>query len=125
MKLLIDSSVWLEYFAGGPKAGKFEKYFKPPNKIILPSIVSYEVFKKIKSLKGENAAVSILAQMERVAACIIPVDQSLAVNAADLSLQFKIPMADAMIYSSALSVGADIVTMDAHFRDLPGVQFVG
>ncbi len=48
MKLLIDSSVWIEFLSGGPKAKGLEKYFKPPHKIILPSIVVYEVYKKIK-----------------------------------------------------------------------------
>jgi predicted nucleic acid-binding protein len=124
MNILIDSSVWIEFFSGGPKAKAVERYLKPPHKIVLPSIVSYEVYKKIKSFKGEQVAVLLLAQMERLSAVAISFDQPLAVQAADISLQHKIPMADAMIYSSALVSDATVVTMDVHFKGLPRVELM-
>ncbi|MBI2091932.1 MAG: type II toxin-antitoxin system VapC family toxin [Deltaproteobacteria bacterium] len=124
MNILIDSSVWLEYFSGGSKAKGLEKFFKPPNKIILPSIVAYEVYKKIKAEKGEAFAVLLLAQMERLSSTIASIDQALAVQAADISLQHKIPMADSMIYSVALYSESTVITMDSHFKDLPACQLV-
>ncbi len=124
MNILIDSSMWIEFFSGGAKAKAVEKYLKPPHKIILPSIVSYEVYKKIKSVKGEHLAVMLLAQMERFSASKVAIDQPLAIQAADISLQYKIPMADALIYSAAIVLSATVVTMDAHFKGLPSVQMV-
>ncbi len=125
MNILIDSSVWIEFFAEGPKAKALEKYLKPPHKTILPSIVSYEVYKKIKDTKGERIAILILAQLERLSSTSIPIDQGLAIQAADLSLQYKLPMADALIYSTALLKNATVLTMDAHFKGLPQVHFIG
>lgn len=124
MKILIDSSVWLEYFSGGPGSKGIEKYFKPPHRIVLPSVVEYEVYKKIKLERGERMALLLLAQMERIAVSMIPIDQGLAVQAADISIQHKIPMADSMIYSAALNNGAIVITMDSHFKDLSNVQFI-
>lgn len=118
MNLIIDSSVWLEYFTGGQKSKTIEKFLRPPHKIILPSIVSYEVYKKIKKERGEQMAVLLLSQMERLAQTIMPMDQGLAVRAADISLQYKISMADAMIYASALFSDSTIVTMDSHFKGM-------
>lgn len=124
MKLLIDSSAWLEFFTGGPKSGRLEKYFRPSNRIVLPSIVAYEIYKKVKAERGERIAVLILAQMERISSHPVPIDQPLAIQAADLSLEHKIPMADAMIYAATLASGSELLTMDSHFRGLPHVQFV-
>lgn len=124
MNILIDSSMWIEFFSGGAKAKTVEKYFKPPHRIVLPSIVSYEVYKKIKSFKGEQVAVLLLAQMERLSAATVSIDQPLAIQAADISLQYKIPMADALIYSAAVVSDSTILTMDAHFNDMPRAEVV-
>ena len=124
MKIIIDSSVWLEYFVGGKKAGVITKYFKHPYKIFLPSIVLYEVYKKIKNERGEQTAVLIIAQMERMTEDVIVFDGSMATQAADISLKHKIPMADAIIYSSAIFSDATVITMDTHFKGLEQVQFI-
>lgn len=46
--LLIDSSGWIEFFADGPLATQYSKYLKNLSKIVTPSIVIYEVYKKVK-----------------------------------------------------------------------------
>lgn len=124
MNVIIDSSMWIEFFSGGAKARGVEKYFKQSHKIILPSIVAYEVYKKIKSFKGEQVAVLLLAQMERLSASTISVDQPLAIQAADISLQYKMPMADALIYSTAIASDSTIITMDTHFKGMPRAEVV-
>ncbi len=124
MNILIDSSMWIEFFSGGDKAKAVEKYFKPPHKITLPSIVVYEVYKKIKSVRGEQMAILLLAQMERLSATLVPIDQPLAIHAADISLQYKLPMADALICSSAIASDSTIITLDAHFKDIPRAEVI-
>lgn len=124
MKIVIDSSVWLEYFTGCKKAGVLAKFFKYPYKVYLPSVVLYEVYKKIKNEKGEQMAVLLLSQMERLTEMIIDIDKNIAVEAADVSIKYKIPMADAIIYASAVSSDTTLITMDAHFKNLEGVQFI-
>lgn len=124
MKILIDSSVWIEYFSGGEKAKSLEKYFKSPYKNILSSVVAYEVYKKIKATQGERMAILILAQMESLSTALVSADQAIAVRAADISLQHQIPMADALVYATSLISGSSLVTIDKHFKDLPNVQYI-
>jgi predicted nucleic acid-binding protein len=50
---------------------------------------------------------------------------ALAIEAARLSLQHKLPTADAIIYATALMHGATLYTFDAHFKGLAGVEFLG
>ncbi|MDP1619857.1 MAG: VapC toxin family PIN domain ribonuclease, partial [bacterium] len=35
----------------------------------------------------------------------------------------KLAIADAVVYASALAVGAELLTSDAHFTALPGVRY--
>lgn len=122
MNVIIDSSMWIEFFSGGTKAKAAEKFLKPPHKVILPSIIAYEVYRKIKSVKGEHLAVMLLAQMERFSDSKIAIDQGLAVRSADISLQYKIPMADAMIYAVAVATDSKVITLDVHFKGLPRAE---
>ena len=124
MKVVIDSSVWLEYLTHGQRLKKIEQFFKPPNKIIIPVIVIYEIYKKIKSERGESEAVFVIAQMERLAVKIFEIDQPTAIKAADISVHYKIPMADSLIYTSALLEDAVVVTTDMHFNELPSARCI-
>lgn len=121
--IVIDSSVWIEYFSGGRQTGKVEKYFRGTN-IILPSIVPFEVYRKFKKERGEKDAIFIVAQMERLADRIISIDHPLAIFAADLAIAHKLPTADALIYAVVRSTGAKIVTLDRHFKNLESAEVV-
>lgn len=44
--------------------------------------------------------------------------------AADLCRQHKLVTADAIIYATALLLDVELLTCDAHFKDLPNVIFV-
>ena len=64
-------------------------------------------------------AVSALRQ-----ATIAPIDEPLALQAADLSLAHGLAMADALVYATALRFGATLVTGDADFQGLPDTVVV-
>jgi predicted nucleic acid-binding protein len=55
---------------------------------------------------------------------IEPLDESLALEAADISLERGLSMADAIIFATAEKHRAEIVTADADFEGLPGVTLV-
>ena len=120
--ILVDSCGWLEYFAEGPRADSYAKYFKKTRELIIPTIVIYEVYKKVKREVGEEQALRVVAAMQ--AGTIIPLHDSLALAAADLSLKFSLPMADAIVYATARAHDALLVTSDEHFKDLEGVEFI-
>jgi len=50
--------------------------------------------------------------------------QSIALRAADLHRQYKLATADAVVYATAREFGAELLTCDAHFENLPGVVLV-
>jgi predicted nucleic acid-binding protein len=120
---VVDSSGWLEYFSNGPNASFFEKPILARNsKIIIPSISVYEIFKKIYVEQGKDPALKIMASL--LAYPIIPLDEKMAVKASLFSVQFKLPMADAIIYSTARSNAATLWTQDEHFDGLEDVKFI-
>lgn len=120
--ILVDSCGWLEYFTDGTLAPKYYAYLKRTKEIITPTIILYEIYKKIKKERSEEDALLAVAQIQQTE--IIPLADSIALAAADLSLEHKIPMADAIIYATARSQGAKIITSDEHFRELENIVFL-
>jgi predicted nucleic acid-binding protein len=114
---LVDSSGWIEFLGDGPLADRFATYFEREERLIVPAIVLYEVYKKLLSVRGSTAADRFLSAALR--ARVVPIDDRLALLAARISLERRLAMADAMIYATALAAGALLVTCDAHFQGLP------
>jgi len=114
---LVDSSGWIEFLGDGPLADRFAPYFEREERLIVPAIVLYEVYKKLLSARGPAADRFLSAALR---ARVVPIDERLALLAARISLDRRLAMADAMIYATALDAGAHLVTSDAHFQGLPG-----
>lgn len=119
---LVDSSGWIEFFTGGPLAGEYARHLKDPDRVITPTIVLYEVYKKIKRERTEEEALSAVSLMNRTK--VVDLTESTALFAADLSLKHSLPMADAIVYATALEADCKVITGDAHFRKLDRVVFV-
>ena len=120
--ILVDSSGWLEWFANGPLAGAYQKYFKDLDDVVTPTIVLYEVYKRVKSQYGEEKALVVTAQMGKTA--VVPLTDAVALTAADVSLAHRIAMADSIVYATALSQNAQLVTSDSDLGHLPGVVYL-
>jgi predicted nucleic acid-binding protein len=120
--IVVDSSGWLEFLTDGPLADEFAKWLRQPGAVITPSIIVYEVYKHSKRLRGEGAALDAVAAMQKTR--VIPLDQELALLSADVSLEHKLAMADAIVLATARMHGAEVVTSDSDFRGVPGVIYV-
>jgi predicted nucleic acid-binding protein len=120
--LLVDSSGWVEYFGEGPKAARFAPYLEREAALIVPSIVLYEVYKKLLVTTGKTIADRFASQALRRQ--VIPLNEELALGAARVSVERRLAMADAIIYVTAQALEAELVTSDAHFQDLPGVTLL-
>ena len=118
---LVDSVGWIEFFTDGPLAGEYAKYLQKPSEVIVPTIVLYEVYKKIKSERSEEAALVAVATMQNAQS--VPLTEELSLSAADVSLGHKLAMADAIVYASALQQNANLVTSDKDLKDLPQVIY--
>lgn len=55
---------------------------------------------------------------------LVPVDENIALAAAALSIQNALPMGDAFLYATAEKFGAEFVTSDEHFQNLPRVTLL-
>jgi len=119
---VVDSSAWLEYFVDGPNADAFSQAVEAIDQLIVPTICLYEVFKIVLRQRGESAALSAIALMRQ--GRVIPLTERIALLAADLSLQTRLPMADSVILATARVHGAHIWTQDEDFDGLDDVTFM-
>ena len=119
--LLVDSSGWLEFFTNGPLAGTYAQHLKHPHDVLTPTIVLYEVYKVIKRQRSEEEALTAAAQMGKTQ--LVPLNDTIALTAADASLTYQLAMADAIVYATALTHKAKLVTSDADLASLPGVLY--
>lgn len=123
MNNIIDTSGWLEYFADGGNSDVFARIIlNKTDKIIVPVIVIYEIFKKILMERDEDTALQTIVQLQKYQ--IEDIDDSLSLQAAKISCEHKIPMADSMIYAVALKYNAVLWTQDEHFEGLPSVKYI-
>ncbi len=51
---VVDSSAWLEYFAGGPNAAYFAAAVEDVESLIVPTICIYEVWLSAESADGRE-----------------------------------------------------------------------
>ena len=119
---LVDSSGWLAYFADETTADFFAEAIENYQELLVPTIILYEVFKRVLQQRGENDALLVIGVMRR--GMVAPLDESLALEASRLSIHHKLPMADSIILATARRYDAEIWTQDADFRGLPGVHFI-
>lgn len=119
---VVDSSGWLEYFAKGPNTTFFKPVIHNTEALLVPTICLYEVYKWILAQRDEEEALAAIAWM--ATAQVIDLNQEIAIQAADLSREYKLAMADSIIYATARAFQATLWTQDAHFAGLEDVEFI-
>jgi predicted nucleic acid-binding protein len=120
MTVLLDSSGWIELLGGTKRGDLFEPALKV-ERLIVPSIVRYEVGRYVLAHSGEvgrEIALRAMAKFEQVA-----VDAAVADEASLLAAKHKMATADALIYAVARAQEAELWTQDSHFENLTGVRF--
>lgn len=123
--LLIDSSAWVEYFAGSQKGRKIQQLLKGANVMTTGLIATEVAIKAIKDCVDEN---ELMLAMESIAQ-IVPFDLKLARESAAVYVeqrkkQPKFGLADAHVAAAAKLSEAKIVTCDNDFRGISGVLIV-
>jgi predicted nucleic acid-binding protein len=116
---VVDSSGWLEYFADDPNADFFAPAIEKTDELIVPTVSIFEVFKRMRQQRGDETALQAVTAMMQ--GQVIELDSTLALNAAKLSGDLKIPMADSIILATAQAYDAELWTQDA---DLKGIEIV-
>jgi predicted nucleic acid-binding protein len=119
---IVDSSGWLEYFADGPNAGFFAPAIEAMPELLVPTLSLYEVFKKVLHQRGEGDALQAVAIM--IQGQVIDLGIELALGAAKVSVEEKLPMADSVMLATAQAHDATLWTQDADFQGVAGVQYI-
>jgi len=119
---VVDSSGWLEYFADGTHAAFFAPAIEDTEHLLTPVICVYEVFKRILQQRGLSAAQTSVGDM--FSGQVISIDAPLALSAAQLSADLKLPRADSLILAVARLYQAILWTQDEHFKGIEGVQYI-
>jgi len=119
---LVDSSGWVEYFSKGANAKFFISPVQDLENLLVPTICIYEVIKRLMLEMGEENALQAVGIMS--SGRVIDLDRKIAVDAAQISLEFKLPMADSIILATARDHDATLWTQDAHFKGMDGVKYI-
>jgi len=119
---VVDSSGWLEYFANADNASFFAPIIINTNELIVPTINLYEVFKRTLQDRNKEEALKAAAWMSQ--GRLVDLNMTLALEAAKISADLKLPMADSIILATARAYDATLWTQDADFEGIDGVQFI-
>ena len=117
---LVDSSGWVQHLIDGPLADAYAEHLAAGD-LLVPTVVLYEVCKFMHREVSADAAAGVAARMKEER--VVPLDEQLALEAAEVSLQHGLAMADAIVYATARFFEATLLTSDADFRDLPHVDY--
>ena len=120
--ILVDSSGWIEYLAARPKADKFAPYIEGDEPLVTSVIQVYEIYKVVRRDISEERAIESISVLH--ATRIESLEESLALEAADIALEHGLAMTDAIIFATARKHDAEIVTADSDFDGLPGVTLI-
>jgi predicted nucleic acid-binding protein len=119
---VVDTSAWLEWLSDSPLGRKVGVELPSAEAWIVPTIVQYELARCLMREVSEDAADDTIAFSTE---CVVTaLSARLAFQAAEVSKDHKLAMADAIIYATTLAAGADLLTCDAHFARLPHVIYI-
>lgn len=121
-KPLLDSSVWIEILASGPLHKVCRRELTSSPGVVVPTLVIFEVYRKIASALSEDQALSAVAYLNRWS--VVPMDQEVALTAADLSIEHRLGMADSIVLAHSIREHARLVTLDNDFAGIPGVKII-
>ena len=116
---VVDTSAWIEWLTGSALGKKLVKQIPDKSRCIVPTIVQLELSKWLVREIGEEQADQVIAYTQKCV--VVPLDTTIALLAADLHREHKLATADAIVYATARQQGAELLTCDMHFEDLPGV----
>ena len=91
-------------------------------RLVVPTICVFEVCRWMRRELGERRALEAMALMQQ--GSIVDLDATLAISAARLSLEMKLPMADSIILATARAREATLWTQDDDFKGLDAVKYI-
>lgn len=118
---VVDTSAWIEWIADGPVGSAARSEFPEMDRLLVPTIVQLELAKWLAREAPDMVETAIATTMDCV---VVPLDTEIALRAAELGRDHRLPTADSIIYATAVAAKCELVTCDAHFEGLPNVVYV-
>ncbi len=119
---IVDSSGWLEYFADGVNADFFAPVIEKKDRLLVPVITLYEVFKRVLQQRSEEEALQAVSIMQE--GHVIDLNTEISINAAKISFDLKLPMADSIILATSIIHNAALWTQDGDFKGIHGIKYI-
>jgi predicted nucleic acid-binding protein len=119
---VVDTSAWIEWILGSPLGENLESELPDSDRWLVPTIVQYELARWLAREMSEAAAARAIAFSTNLV--VAPLTTDIATKAVAYATAHRLAMADAIIFATAMDGGADLLTCDAHFAELPGVVYV-
>ena len=119
---VVDSSGWIEFLGGGANADFFASVISDASQLVVPTISIFEVCRWTRRELGSHRALEAMALMQQ--GSVVELDATLAMSAARLSLELKLPMADSIILATARAEDAMLWTQDDDFEGIEGVKYI-
>jgi predicted nucleic acid-binding protein len=120
--VLVDTSAWIEWLIGSPTGDKLAPHLPEQADWLVPTMVQLELAKWLTREIGEDKADQVIAFTQ---VCqVVPLDTEIALAAAEACRNHKLATADAIMFATARSRGATLLTCDKHFAGLPRVTLI-
>ncbi|MDQ1354919.1 MAG: toxin FitB [Acidobacteriota bacterium] len=119
---IVDSSGWLEYFADGTNVDFFVPVIEDKDGLMVPVITLYEVFKRVLQQRNEEEALQAVSIMQE--GQVVDLNTEISLNAAKISYDLKLPMADSIILATSNLYHATLWTQDGDFKNIQGVKYI-
>ncbi|MBN1115547.1 MAG: type II toxin-antitoxin system VapC family toxin [Oligoflexia bacterium] len=119
---VIDSSVWIEILSKGVLHNKCVTEIENAEKIIVPALVVFEVYKKICMATSDDIALSTVTMLSQY--YIEDLTRDIALIAGDISIEHKLAAADSIVLAHARHNNATLITLDNDFSGIPSAKII-
>lgn len=120
--VLVDTSVWIEFFKPESPIGKKLESLLVKNSVRVCGIILFELLQGVKSEAEKTKILEALSTIE-----YFEMTKSLWQKSADISASLKrqglnLPLSDIFIASIAVEHNLSVFTLDKHFEQIPAVK---
>lgn len=120
--ILVDTSAWIEWLIDSATGARLAEHLPEQADWLVPTMVQLELAKWLTREVGEDKADQVIAFTQ---VCqVVPLDTEIALAAAEACRAHKLATADAVIFATAHTHGATVLTCDRHFEGLPDVTLI-
>lgn len=119
--MILDSSVLLQILLNQNLSKKCKEAVDWKTAAI-PTLCIYEIYKKLRSKLTEDECLDAMSPFHDILK--LELTETVALTAADLSIEFNLAMADAIVLAHARIKKTTLLTLDNDFVEIPGAVVI-